>query len=232
MLRLLTPCLLLLLGLNACQSARARVSEEAPEVACTLVVIRTGARTEPLSQAESSSYFGGHFDNMTRMAKAGDLLLAGPYGSQKSANDLRGIFLLNTADPEQARALAGTDPCFQAEIFRFEYHTLRTRFPLHACQAAVLARLDEAERNGKQLPPGSGCRNYVMVTVADYHRALVLATHPAVYLFAQLDNDRAIAFLDCQTHAQAEALLTPLMPQLRDVAIDEWFGTDLLAAMR
>ena len=228
MLRPLTLCALALLTTSACHSP---TKANEAEVACTLVLLRTGPRTEPLSKEQSSTFFGGHFANMQRLAKQGDLLLAGPYGEHKSANDLRGIFLLNTADRDHARELAATDPCFQAGIFRFEFHDLRTTFPLHACQTAERERVAAAEREGKQLPPGSGCRNYVMITVAQQARAQVLANHPSVYMLAQLDEDRAIAFLDCQNHDEAEALLAPLREQLGEVTIDEWFGTDLLARM-
>lgn len=228
MLRLLTACILALLACSACQSP---ATPDRAEVACTLVILRTGPRTEPLSKEESRNYFGGHFANMQRLAKQGDLLLAGPYGEHKSANDLRGIFLLKTADRERARELAATDPCFQAGIFRCEFHDLRTTFPLYACQTAELERVAAAEREGKQLPPGSGCRSYVMITITQHARSQVLANHASVYLLARLNEDRAIAFLDCQNQDEAETLLAPLREQLGEVTIDEWFGTDLLAQM-
>lgn len=220
--RLLAPILLVLAALTGCTATPF-------EPNCMLGILHTGPRTEPLSQEDSARYFGGHFANMTRLAKEGHLLLAGPYGSNKSAPDLRGIFILDTDNLERARELAETDPCFQAGIFRFAFHAMRTDYPMHAMQKAELERLAANERSGKKLPPSAGCRHYVMVTVADASRADALREHDAVYLFAQLEGNRALAFVDCANHEQAVTMLKPLRAQLGDVTIDEWFGSDLLA---
>ena len=238
MLRPVLASILVLVGLTACQTTASGTDgpcdANGPSIAGgtshTLVILRTGPRTEPLSKEESSRHFAGHFANMTRLANEGDLLLAGPYGSNKSAEDLRGIFVLDTADRARALELANTDPCYQAGIFKFEFHTMRTHFPLDQSQAAERARLDAAKRAGKETPPGFGCRGYVMVTVADHNRATALASHDSVYLYATLDDGRALAFVDCTNQQQAEQLLAPLREQLGELTIDEWFGTDLLAA--
>lgn len=227
MSRLLSPLMLVLAGLSGCEVPRPPMEFTGPTY--MLGILRTGPRTEPLSEEESARYFGGHFANMTRLAKEGHLLLAGPYGSNKSAKDLRGIFILDTDSLEHARRLAETDPCFQAGIFRFEFHAMQTTFAMHAMQKAELARLAANERSGMTVPPGAGCRNYVMVTVADANRAAALQAHDAVYLFAKIARNRALAFVDCANHDEAEALLKPLRTQLGELTIDEWFGSDLLA---
>jgi uncharacterized protein YciI len=51
--------------------------------------------------------FQGHFANITRLAEEGKLVLAGPLDG---VDGRRGIFVLDTADLEEARALVATDP--------------------------------------------------------------------------------------------------------------------------
>ncbi|TDR22758.1 YciI family protein [Marinicella litoralis] len=53
-----------------------------------------------------------HMANIKRMAEAGDLVMAGPFGN----NDLgmRGIYIFNVTTIEAAKALTATDPAIQA----------------------------------------------------------------------------------------------------------------------
>ncbi len=118
-----------LLVLSACATPTAPTQ---PRLDATLVVLKTGPRTEPLSTTERASVFGGHFANMERLARAGDLLLAGPYGAERADPTRRGIFVLDTADLGHAHALAETDPGFKAGVFRFDYHALSTAAALRA----------------------------------------------------------------------------------------------------
>jgi len=198
----------------------------------TLVLLRTGPRAEPLSREESARHFAGHFSNMGRLAEAGDLLLAGPYGRQKSADDLRGIFVLATADRARARELAETDPCFQAGIFRFEYHDLTTAFPLRECAEYDKRRRAAAAASGKPMRPGDGARSYVLVTVADRARAGKLFGHENVVLRADLDGGGGLVLLDSSDHASASAMLAPFAGELGEHGVDEWFGTDALVGAR
>src|SRR5688572_11146031 len=86
-----------------------RSTPGAPGRDYTLVLIRTGPRSGQLTAEENQRAFQGHFDNMQRMAEAGQLVLAGPYGERRSAPDLRGIFVLGTKTRTEAEAWAGTD---------------------------------------------------------------------------------------------------------------------------
>ena len=141
------------------------VPEAEPPLHCTLVLLKTGPRTEPLTPAERSEVFGGHFANMQRLAREGHLLVAGPYGANDAS--LRGLFVLDTAQPELAKVLAETDPGFRAGVFAFEFHALETEAPLRAFLAAELEAQDEAERAGRVLQPGEGGRTYTLLTAED-----------------------------------------------------------------
>lgn len=228
------PLLLLIPALLAsCHGLRdSRIGADEHEFAHTLVILRTGPRTEPLTREESAHFFGGHFANMERLLENGDLLLAGPFGNSKSASDLRGIFILDTDDLDRARALAETDPCFAAGVFRFEFHPLRTRFPLRDCAAAIREQLAAAEREGVDLPPGHGCRNYVLLTVADHLGARAIAMTDAVCMQARIDDRRAMLVLACDDIETARAAVEPFAQGLGEHVLDEWFATDLLLSLR
>ena len=118
----LLPCVLslfLLASLPAC-----RFGSSGPEErGYTLVYLLTGSKTN-LTRDESQQIFGAHFANMQRLASEHKLLLAGPFGKVKHDPALRGLFLLDSADPAEARAWAETDPGFQAQVFALEYHPL------------------------------------------------------------------------------------------------------------
>ncbi len=195
----------------------------------TFVAIRTGPRTTPLAKAERGAMFQGHFDNMNRLARAGDLVMAGPYGKQKHANDLRGIFVLATADAAVAKALAETDPGFRQGEFRFEYTRIGTTADLRAQLAADLAREDAIAASGKKPAPGDGGRAYVWLWVPDFFAAsAAFADSPSVLLAARCDDGRGLFLLDALDLAAAQSLLASQQAQLGTCELDEWFGSGLL----
>ena len=67
---------------------------------------------------ERGELFKGHFANMGRLAKAGKLVLAGPFveGTPK-----RGLFIFNVTTIEEAQALVQSDPSIAAGIFQVEF---------------------------------------------------------------------------------------------------------------
>lgn len=199
-----------------------------PSLSCTLVLIKTGPRTEPLTKDEQSEIFGGHFANMMRLAREGHLLVAGPYGRNDEA--LRGLFVLDTAEPQRAQALAETDPGFKAGVFAFEFHALQTDAPLRAFLAAELRAQDEAERAGRKLQPGEGGRTYTVLTADDGDAAAAaLAGNPAVLLFARLDGKRAFAVLDAVDVDKARTVLAPVAGRLGTHGLHAWFASGRLA---
>lgn len=222
--------LVFMIFMVACHSSPSKATGDALQL--TLVLLKTGPRTEPLSEAERSQVFGGHFGNMQKLARERQLLVAGPYGKQRSDPLLRGLFVLDTDDRERARQLAETDPGFQAGVFALEYHALTTSAPLRAFLAAELADQEAAGREGRTLAPGEGCRNYVLLTVENGAAAeRVLAGHPAALWFARLDGTRALVLLDATDRAAAQALVQPLLRDLGAMRLDEWFASGRLAQL-
>lgn len=210
-------------------SACATPSAAPAPLECTLAILKTGPRTEPLSAEERSKIFGGHFANMERLARERQLLVAGPYGQQRSDKTLRGLFVLDTPDAARAKELAETDPGFLAGVFRFEFHALSTAAALRAQLAADLAAQDAVAASGRQPEPGEGGRGYVWLTARNGDAAAsALAGHPAVLLFARLDRDGAFVLLDAKDLADATTKLAPIAPQLGEHWLDEWFGSGLL----
>ncbi len=72
-----------------------------------LVLLRTGPTRVP-DGAERDAMFAGHFANMTRWSKAGQLVLAGPFS--KDPSGWRGLYVFAVDGIDAARALAETDP--------------------------------------------------------------------------------------------------------------------------
>lgn len=208
------------------------VARPAAELHATLVVLKTGPRTAPLTDAERVAVFGGHFANMERLAKAGWLLVAGPFGKQKSDPQRRGLFVLDTADRGRATGLAESDPGFAAEVFTFEYHDLATRAPLRSFLAAELEARAAAEAAGRPPAPGEGGRLYVTLTASNGEAALAaLQRHPAALLLARLDGTQGWAVLDARSLGEAQALLAPLRERLGPCVLDEWFASGRLAEL-
>lgn len=197
----------------------------------TLVHLKTGPK-QPTKE-EGAKIFAGHFENMGRLAREGHLLLAGPYGKTKHDPDLRGVFVLATADRATATKLAETDPAVQAGVFVLEYHTFATNAPLERYLARELAIEDQATREGKKLAPGEGGRSYVMLTAENGDAAMsVLAGHPGVLLLGRLDGSKALALLDAKETKDVPTLLGPALDRLGNHVLDGWFGGGQIAKLR
>lgn len=176
--------------------------------------------------------FSGHFANMMRLAREGSLLMAGPFGKQKSDPALRGLFVLATDDAGRARELAETDPGFAAGVFTFDFHTLSTAAPLRAQLVAELAAEDAAAAAGKKPAPAETIRGYVLLTADDGTAAMgALDGHAAVLMAARLDTTKALVLLDATDVAAANKLLEPLAGRIGRFRLDEWGGSKLLVEL-
>ncbi len=83
-----------------------------------LVILKTGPTPLPRGEARDAM-FQGHFANMKRLAAEGKLVLAGPLDG---VDGRRGIFVFDTADLEEARALVATDPVIASGEMEAELH--------------------------------------------------------------------------------------------------------------
>jgi uncharacterized protein YciI len=204
--------------------------------AYTLVVIRTGPKSGQLPAEENQKAFAGHFENMGRLAREGRLVLAGPYGEGRHAPDLRGIFVLDTADRAEAEAWAATDPTTQAGVFRLEFHDLATAAALHRALAEDLAWHDRQVAEGRTPAPGENGRGYVLLTaehgdLAWRELAPLCTTEGGVFLLAHLDGSRALALLDAANAAEARERFAPQLEQLGACTLDDWFGSGQFARL-
>jgi len=82
-------------------------------------MLKTGPKDAEITDPdERSKLFAGHFSNMGVMAEAGQLVLAGPVSGE---NGERGIFVLNVASVDEAKALMQNDPTIAAGIFTVDF---------------------------------------------------------------------------------------------------------------
>ena len=93
-----------------------------------LVILKTGPHRVPDGPARNEM-FEGHFANMRRLAKAHQLVVAGPFGDK---NAWRGMFVFAVATPKEAAALVATDPVIKSGEMVAEYHTLYSTAALMA----------------------------------------------------------------------------------------------------
>lgn len=85
-----------------------------------LVILKTGPHRVPEGSARDEM-FKGHFANIKRLAEAGKLVLAGPFGEK---TDWRGMFIFAVATREEAAELVATDPVIKNGEMVAEYHEL------------------------------------------------------------------------------------------------------------
>jgi uncharacterized protein len=84
-----------------------------------MVMLYKGKKAKKIDKEESKKIMAGHMANMKRLADEGKLLVAGPMGDD---TDLRGIFILDCENVEEAKTLVDTDPAVIAGSLRPEYH--------------------------------------------------------------------------------------------------------------
>jgi uncharacterized protein YciI len=66
--------------------------------------------TPPKDSTQSAELQRSHMDNINRLAKEGKLVMAGPFFGNDS---LRGLYIFNTSDIEEARQWTSSDPAIQ-----------------------------------------------------------------------------------------------------------------------
>lgn len=89
-----------------------------------LVILKSSAKPLPAGP-ERDAMFRGHFANMKRLADAGKLAFAGPFGDQNAgAGSWRGMFVFAVPTIDEAKALTATDPVLQQGEMVAEYHEL------------------------------------------------------------------------------------------------------------
>lgn len=127
------PLLLILCMLCLCQSVQAQASlEEEPRTfemqqgdstitmkRYVMVLLHSGDQASTFSEAELEELQAAHMTNINKMDDSGKLMVAGPFGDD---TELRGIFVLDVATIEEAKALVEIDPMIVAGRLTTEYH--------------------------------------------------------------------------------------------------------------
>ena len=75
--------------------------------------------TRSQDSLEAARLQKAHLDNISRMAKEGTLVLAGPFMDD---GDIRGIYIFDVQSIEEAEKLTATDPAIQAGRLVMELH--------------------------------------------------------------------------------------------------------------
>lgn len=83
------------------------------------VILKTGTNLN-IEKPVRDSLFKEHLNNISRLADAGKLVLAGPFG--KNVNNYRGLYIFNTTSMEEAVELVSTDPAVKADLLAAEYY--------------------------------------------------------------------------------------------------------------
>ena len=80
-------------------------------------LLKSGTNTTA-SKEEINKLFEGHMANISKLAKEGKLVVAGPF--MKNDRNYRGIYIFNVETIEEAQALIATDPAIQAKLLEAE----------------------------------------------------------------------------------------------------------------
>ncbi len=80
----------------------------------TFVALKTG-QNHIADRDSMQSLMRGHLDNISRLAEAGEIILAGPYG--KNEMNFRGLFVFNSTDTIAVRKMLNSDPAIATGIF-------------------------------------------------------------------------------------------------------------------
>jgi len=221
-------CAALLISLVALAPALA-----AEPASYTLVFIKTGPKSGQLPEAENKAAFAGHFANMKRLAAERKLLVAGPFGEQRHDPNLRGLFVLNTAESGVAHDWAESDPTTQAGIFVLEYHRLQTAAPLAAALERGLASEEKARHEGRELGLEESMRSYVWLIAEEREKArdalAPLLEQGRIFLLADLDDTKLIALLDAEVAEAARKTYADALGRLGNFTLDDWYGSKELA---
>jgi uncharacterized protein YciI len=81
------------------------------------VILKTG-KAQIEDKEITNKLFRGHLDNITKLAKDGKLVVAGPF--KKNDKQFRGIFILNVKTLTEAQELLQTDPAIEKGLLEPE----------------------------------------------------------------------------------------------------------------
>jgi len=83
----------------------------------TFVLLKSG-KVNNLSKELTDSIFRGHMDNINRLEKEGQLIIAGPFG--KNEYGYRGLFVINETDISKVKEMLNADPAISSGVLNAE----------------------------------------------------------------------------------------------------------------
>ncbi|MDF1808698.1 MAG: YciI family protein [Phycisphaerales bacterium] len=205
-------------------------SDELNKETYTFVYILTGPVTE-LDQKTQSEAFAGHFSNMNRMAENGDLLVAGPYGSPKTDENLRGLWIFSTDQTTKALELAETDPTGQLGVFKFEAVQLTTDDQL--LELPRLEKEDEERRLADPEISDEWAGRAYFIASAETNKDNSVNRVSGVLLLGTLvaqdntriDVDHTLVLLKAETIEEANSILTKAGCDPEQWELDLWYSS-------
>lgn len=201
-----------------------------------LVTLRRGPQAPTRSAEERTQIQAQHLANIGRLAEERTLVVAGPYGDERSDPEARGIFIFDVPTVSDATALTNTDPAVIAGALALTPEPLRTNADLRAALEAHLARDEASKRAGTPRPMGADIRPYVLVRAADgeaAERTLRAACPPdAIVLDGRTAGGAGFFVLDARETAAVRTWLASAAEITRDWTLDLWYATDLLVLAR
>lgn len=117
-LALAALALLLLTGSEAkSQTDSAAAKPKFEMMMYQMVLLSRGPNAGKVDTATARKLGEGHMSNIVKMAAEGKLVLAGPFGDK---GDLRGIFIMDVPNKEEAERLCNEDPAIKAGTLQME----------------------------------------------------------------------------------------------------------------
>lgn len=166
--RRLALALLGTIALVSCTSSGStRAASSGSDGRWVFAFLTSGANAASKTPEERQAIQAAHMANIGKLADEKKLIVAGPFGKERPAPELRGVFVFDTADVEDARAWTNTDPAVQAGVLAMELAPLATDAPLLRSLALYKEREAAAKAEGRELRLEDSIRPYVMLLVQD-----------------------------------------------------------------
>jgi len=83
-----------------------------------LCILKTGPHDADFKGKERDDIFAGHMANIVKMADAGQLAVAGPFG--KNDKSWRGLYIFTADKVEDAEKIVISDPAVKAGVFVYD----------------------------------------------------------------------------------------------------------------
>lgn len=197
-----------------------------------LVVLNRGPAVASLSDAERQTIQAEHLANIGRLAEAGNIVVAGPFGRENHDPTQRGIFIFDVATLEEAEALTRTDPAVIGGVLTMELSRMTTDADLRGALAAELAEQQAARDAGRERPMSETIRAYVLVRADDGAKAdrVIAEAVPSdrIVVTARLDDGGTFSIIDSTSVAEVRGWLDGRQDAIGSMTIDEWYAGALL----